>query len=184
MMWYKNVRLILDSLKTAKEKGIPFRALMVGDGFDAPDIRKYAEDIGLSEQTVFTGAVCDREQLRAFYSLADIFLFPSTFDTSGIVVKEAAACGCPALLVRDSCAAEGVQHGFSGFLAEENADSCAEVLIHACQSRDRLREVGLNAGKHVYLSWDTAVDRAYSRYLEILNTNAKELIYNSRTQWV
>ncbi|HPU57882.1 MAG TPA: glycosyltransferase [Candidatus Avimonas sp.] len=184
MMWYKNTKLILDFLKIARDKGVPFRTFMVGDGFDAPDIRKYAEDIGVSDRTIFTGAIYDREQLRVYYSLADIFLFPSTYDTSGIVVKEAAACECPALLIRDSCAAEGVEHGFSGFLAEENAESCAKALIDACQSRDKIREVGLNAGKHVYLSWDDAVDRAYNRYLEILNTNIKDLPYNSRHQWV
>ena len=106
MMWYKNVGLILDFLKIVKDKGVPFRAFMVGDGFDAPEVRKYAGELGLSEQVVFTGAIYDREQLRVFYSLADIFLFPSTYDTSGIVVKEAAACECPALLIRGSCAAE------------------------------------------------------------------------------
>jgi 1,2-diacylglycerol 3-alpha-glucosyltransferase len=184
MMWYKNVKLILDSLKISKDKGVPFRAFMIGDGFDAPDIRKYAKDIGLGDQTIFTGPIYDREQLRVFYSLSDIFLFPSTYDTSGIVVKEAAACECPALLIRDSCAAEGVQHNYTGYLAEENADSCAEVLVNACQSRDKIQEVGVNAGKHIYLSWDTAVDRAYSRYVEILNTNIKELPYNSKSLWV
>lgn len=184
MMWYKNVGLILDFLKIVKDKGVPFRAFMVGDGFDAPEVRKYAGELGLSEQVVFTGAIYNREQLRVFYSLADIFLFPSTYDTSGIVVKEAAACECPALLIRGSCAAEGVEHGVTGYLAEENPNSCAEVLINACQNREQIRKVGLNAGKYVYLSWDKAVDRAYNRYLEILNTDIKKLPYNSRHQRV
>ncbi|MDD2362919.1 MAG: glycosyltransferase [Oscillospiraceae bacterium] len=184
MMWYKNIRIILDTLKIAKSKGVPFRAFMIGDGFDAPKIREYAEEIGISDQTIFTGPIYDREYLRVFFSLADMFLFPSTYDTSGIVVKEAAACSCPALLIRDSCAAEGVQHDFSGYLAEESADSCAEVLVNACQSRDNIKQVGENAGKHVYLSWDTAVDRAYKRYVEILETDPKNLPYNSKARWV
>ncbi|HBT64689.1 MAG TPA: glycosyl transferase [Ruminococcaceae bacterium] len=184
MMWYKNVRLILDSLKIAKQKGVPFRAFMIGDGLDAPQIKKYAEEIGLSEQAIFTGPIYDREYLRVFYSLADAFLFPSTYDTSGIVVKEAAACDCPALLIRESCAAEGVQHNFTGYLAEENAESCAEVLISACQSKDGMHKVGANAGKYIYLSWDTAVDRAYNRYVEIINTDPKHLPYNSKAKWV
>lgn len=184
MMWYKNIRLILDTLKIAGDNGIPFKAFMVGDGFDLPDIQKYADSIGISGRTVFTGPIYDREQLRVYYSLADIFLFPSTYDTSGIVVKEAAACSCPALLIRESCAAEGVEHNFSGYLAEENALSCARVLTEACQSRDSLMRVGENAGKHIYLSWDTAVERAYNRYIEILNTDIKRLPYNSKARWV
>ena len=184
MMWYKNVRLVLDSLRYLKRHGVPLRAFLVGDGFDAPDIRKYAADIGLEDEAVFTGPIYDREYLRVFYSMADVFLFPSTYDTSGIVVKEAAACDCPALLVRDSCASEGVEHDFSGFLAEENAESCGRVLLDACQSRAHIREVGANAGQHVYLSWDTAVSRAYQRYTEILETRPGELPYNARSRWV
>lgn len=181
MMWYKNTRLILDSLKAAKEAGLPFRAFMIGDGYDAPAIRQYAMDSGLERETIFTGAIYDREQLRAYYSLSDMFLFPSTYDTSGIVVKEAAACDCPALLVEGSCAAEGVVQDSSGFLAEENAESCARVLLEACQSREHLAEVGRMAGKTLYLSWETAVERAYARYEEILRTWPGPLPYNGRT---
>ena len=184
MMWYKNVRLILDSLRVLKQHGMPMRAFMIGDGFDAPAIRQYAAEIGLEKEAVFTGPIYDREALRVYYSMADLFLFPSTYDTSGIVVKEAAACDCPTLLVRGSCAAEGVRHDFSGFLAEENAASCGQVLLDACQSRSHLEEVGRNAGRHVYLSWETAVDRAYQRYREILDTKRNELPYNARSQWV
>ena len=184
MMWYKNVRLVLDSLKYLKAHGVPLRAFLVGDGFDAPDIRKYASEIGLEKEATFTGPIYDREYLRVFYSMADMFLFPSTYDTSGIVVKEAAACDCPTLLVRESCASEGAEHDYSGFLAEENAESCGRVLLDACQSREHIREVGANAGKHIYLSWETAVGRAYQRYTEILETGPGQLPYNSRHQWI
>lgn len=168
MMWYKNTRLILDTLKRAKERGLPFRCFMVGSGFDAKDIASYAVELGLSQEVIFTGPIYDREYLRVFYSLADLFIFPSTYDTSGIVVKEAAACECPSLLVRNSCAAEGATHDHSGFLAEENADDCAAVLLNACHSRDHLAAVGQEAGRSLYLSWDTAVERAFARYTEIL----------------
>ena len=169
MMWYKNTRLILDSLKIAKERGLPFRCFMIGGGLDSKDIAAYADQLGLARETIFTGPIYDREYLRVFYSLADMFLFPSTYDTSGIVVKEAAACQCPTLLVRDSCAAEGAEHDISGFLAEENAASCAEAILNACQSPQHLKEVGQEAGRSLYLSWESAVERAYARYTEILN---------------
>ena len=182
MMWYKNTRLILDTLKILKAKGVPFRTFMVGDGYDAPQIRKYAAELGLDDRVTFTGPVYDREYLRVFYSLADMFLFPSTYDTSGIVVKEAAACDCPSLLVRDSCAAEGVKHGYSGYLAEENAPSCAAVMLAACQSREGIAQVGREAGKHLYLSWETAVERAYARYEEILKIWPGPLPYNAKNK--
>ena len=183
MMWYKNVRLILDALKYLYGQGVPFRAFLVGDGFDAPDIQAYAKGIGLEGPVTFTGAIYDREALRAYYSLADMFLFPSTYDTSGMGVKEAAACDCPALLVEGSCAAEGVAHDFTGFLAEETAESCGQVLFKACEDRGHIAEVGKHAGEHLYLSWETAVERAYKRYTEILDRWPGPMPYNGKTRW-
>ena len=76
MMWYKNVRLILDSLALLQQEGGTVPALLVGDGYDAPDIQAYSVARGLQDRAVFTGAIYDREALRAYYSLADLFLFP------------------------------------------------------------------------------------------------------------
>lgn len=168
LMWYKNIKIILDSLKILRENGQDFRAFIIGEGYDAPAIEAYSNECGLQDQVIFTGPIRDREYLRVFFSVCDLFLFPSTYDTCGIVVKEAAACDCPSLLVAGSCAAEGVAHGVSGFLAEENAESCAAVIAEAISDPALLKQVGVCAGKKLYLSWDEAVARAYHRYLEIL----------------
>jgi len=45
----------------------------------------------------FIGKV-NREALPHIYSAADVFLFPSTTDTFGMVVLEAQACGVPAIV--------------------------------------------------------------------------------------
>lgn len=131
-------------------------------------MEKYAEERGIKDNVVFVGAIYDRERLRAFYSRADLFLFPSTYDTCGLVVMEAAACNCPSLLIRDSCAAEIVEDGVSGFLCEENAKSCAAAIIHAVADRKMLKNIGVAASEKVYYSWDDAVEKAYKRYEEIV----------------
>lgn len=180
MMWYKNLQLSLDALQLAKQKGLSFKFLLVGDGSDWEDVRQYAADIGLENEVIMPGAIGDREELRAYYGLADMFLFPSTFDTSGIVVKEAAACYCPALLTRGSCAAEGAVHNVNGFLTDETPVAASRVILNACQSKETLRQVGENAGEQLYLSWEDAVARAYRRYEEILNTWPGPLPYNAK----
>lgn len=82
---------------------------------------------------MFSPARCATgELLRAYYSRGDLFLFPSTFDTNGIVVREAAACALPALLVRGSCAAEGIDDGQTGLLMDENAQSLCAQALWAC----------------------------------------------------
>lgn len=169
MVWYKGLRLMLDGLAEAKARGHAFHALFVGDGMDRDEIMAYANELGLGEDCIFPGAIRDRELLRAYFSRADLFLFTNDYDTSGIVVKEAAACDCPSLLLRGSCAAEGVIHGQNGLLCENDPQSFADALEVAWQSPERLKEMGLDAAETVYLSWDEAVNRAYARYEEVLD---------------
>ncbi|NMP36581.1 MAG: glycosyltransferase family 4 protein [Clostridiales bacterium] len=168
LMWYKNVRLITDALKICRDRGLKFRFIMVGGGYDAEAIKARFNQLGLEKNVIYTGLIRDREYLRAFYSIADVFLFPSTYDTSGIVVKEAAACGCPSVMVRDSCASEGAVDGVNAYLIREEAEDFARVLLGAASDREKNILVGEQAAKTLYLPWEVAVDRAYTRYLEIL----------------
>jgi len=93
MMWYKGLRIILDALKQLKGEGQDFRMVFIGKGTDGEAIRAYAEELCLGDKVFFLPPCYDREIIRAWYCRADLFLFPSTFDTNGLVVREAAACG-------------------------------------------------------------------------------------------
>ena len=49
MMWYKNLRLMLDALRIYKESGHSFRMFMIGKGTDMRAAEKYAAKIGLAK---------------------------------------------------------------------------------------------------------------------------------------
>jgi len=164
MMWYKGLRIILDALAALKEKGVGFRMVFVGDGADGEEVRETARGLGLDGECFFTGAISDRETIRAWYSRADLFLFPSTFDTNGLVVREAAASATATVMVAGSCAAEGVTDGQNGFFIEENAESLAAKLAELCAAPEAMRRVGEAAQRELYLSWEDAVVRACDRY--------------------
>ncbi len=168
MVWYKGLRLMLDGLAEAKKRGHAFHAIFVGDGMDREEIMAYAARLGLEQDCIFPGAIRDRELLRAYFSRADLFLFTNNYDTSGIVVKEAAACDCPSLLMRGSCAAEGVVHGKNGLLCEDDPISFADALEVVWKDPAKVKEMGRSAAQTVYLSWEDAVARAYERYQQVL----------------
>ena len=164
MMWYKGLRIILDALKQLKGEGQDFRMVFIGKGTDGEAIRAYAEELCLGDKVFFLPPCYDREIIRAWYCRADLFLFPSTFDTNGLVVREAAACELASVLVRGSCAAEDITDGRNGFLIEENADSMAALLAKLCHEPEVLKRVGRQAQEEIYISWDDAVHRAQQRY--------------------
>lgn len=167
MQWYKNIKLIIDALLKVKEAGIRFKMIFVGSGPEQEEMIEYTRKVGLSTSVLFTGAIHDRELLKGYFTRADLFLFPSTYDTAGLVVMEAAACCTPSVLVKDSCASEIVEDGRNGFISEENPDAFAASIIAAVGDREHLAQVGERAAEEVYLSWDDAVADAYRRYEEI-----------------
>lgn len=169
LMWYKGLRLLLDALSLLKNSGHAFTMLFVGDGADREEIEAYAHEAGVAPNCRFTGAIHDREKIRALYSRADLFLFPSTFDTNGLVVREAAACALGSLLISGSCAAEGVENGVSGILVHEDAQEICAVLARLLHDREQMRLIGRNAQEMLYISWDESVRHAYKRYWQVLD---------------
>ena len=175
MMWYKGIRIILDALKELKTAGEDFRMVFVGGGGDQEEIIAYCQDLGLTDKVFFCPAIHDRQLIRAWYCRADLFLFPSTFDTNGLVVREAAACALASVLISGSCAAEDVTDGVSGFLIEENSAAMAAKLRALCGHREIMRQVGRQAQQQLYISWEEAVGRAYQRYGAVIDNYRRGL---------
>ncbi len=164
IMWYKGLKIIADALAMQKVLGRDFRMVFVGSGADAGEVQAYVQRIGLADKCIFTGAIREREMLRAWYSRADLFLFPSTFDTNGLVVREAAASALGAVLIAGSCAAEGITDGVNGLLIEENAESLSACLTKVMQQPKLMAQIGANAANDLYLSWQDSVHNAMKRY--------------------
>lgn len=181
MRWYKGIRLLLDALAILHRQSLDFRMVMIGDGLDREEIESYSEECGISDKCIFTGAIHDRDALRAWYCRANLFLFPSTYDTNGLVVREAAACSLASVLIRGSCAAEGVVDQTNGFLVDENAESLAACLTELHGKFDYLSSVGNTAGEQLYMSWNDSVLNALNRY-EIVIDRYKSGYYPKKKQ--
>ena len=183
MMWYKGLRLILDALAKVRAAGRDFRMVFVGDGRDRAAVMETAKELGLDDLCRFPGAERDREVIRAWYTRADLFLFPSTFDTNGLVVREAAACSLGSLLIRGSCAAEGIVHGETGLLAAENADDIAAMLLSPLAERAALRALGARAAERIYISWEDAVALAEEEYRKVRERWDRGEIHRKRVRF-
>ena len=176
LMTYKGLPLILDALGMLHDAGQDFRMVFVGKGPDQQLLEEKAAALRIGDKCIFIGPIYDRNILRAWNTRADLFLFPSTFDTNGLVVREAAASDTASVIVADSCASEGVTDGQNGFLIEENSESLAEKLTALCEQPECMKTVGKGAGDELYISWEDAVARAYDRY-EVVIDNYKSGVY-------
>ncbi len=173
VMWYKGLRIILDGLRQIKDAGKQFRMVFIGKGDNLEEVRAYASEKGLAEDCLFTGAIYDRAELKAWYTRADLFLLPSVFDNNPLVVKEAAACATASVMIRGSSSAEGAVDGVNSLLISESADDMAKTLMSMCADREKMRLIGERAAGSLYISWEESIARAYARYEEVMkNHNA------------
>ena len=169
MMWYKGIRIILEGLAKLRESGQDFRMVFVGGGNDKDEIVALTEKLELSDRVFFSPPIHGRNLIRAWYCRADMFLFPSTFDTNGLVVREAAACALGSVLVAGSCAAEDVTDNVSGVLIEENAGSMAAKLEELCREPEAMKRIGEAAQRDIYISWEDAIGHAWERYAVVID---------------
>lgn len=175
LYWYKGIKIILDAMAMLKSLNKDFRMVFAGTGKDELEIKEYCTKLKLDDKVFFINAVPEREKLMAWYSRADLLVFPSTFDTNGLVVREASACSLASVLVRGSCAAEDVTDNVDGFLIEENAESLRDKLLSIMNNKELVKKIGNNASNNLYLSWDDAIKCANERYEIILENEYRKI---------
>lgn len=169
MIRFKGLDIILSALAGLKERGRDFRMIFVGDGADLDSVRAQAESLGIGGECVFAGYVPERERLRAFYSAADLFLLPSSYDNCPLTVREAFSCGCPSVLLRNSSSAEGFTDGETAFLIDNSAESLLSKLLEIGWDKALVQRVGHTAMETLWYPWDEAVKAAYERYQHLLD---------------
>lgn len=168
MAMYKNIGLIAEALKIVKEQNKDFKMIFVGGGFDLEKIKAISKELGIYDNCIFTGSITDRTYLQALYLRSDLFLFPSTFDTAGICIFEAAAHKVASVVVKGSCSAEEVVDKENGFLCELNKESLANVLLELISSPEKMKEAGENAYKTLYRTWGDLAKEVLETYKQVI----------------
>lgn len=175
--WKKNILRILEAAQLLMQQGVGFQLVLAGQGPDEQEIRRKAEALGLSQRVVFTGHLHEDHLLNGLYQAASLFVFPSLYDTSGMVVREAAAMHTPSVVTRGSAPAEPIVDGESGLLCEDTSEDLARVIAHALGQPDGwLRQLGENAREALFLSWDRVIDSALERYRNLIWQKKRGLI--------
>jgi 1,2-diacylglycerol 3-alpha-glucosyltransferase len=128
----KNVDVIIKAASTVlQECGRDFETKFVitGDGPARKELEKLAREEGVEKNVIFTGFL-KAEDLPFYYAAADCFATASTFETQGLAVLEAMACGKPVVGARAMAIPEAIAEGKNGFLFQPgNEGECAEKII-------------------------------------------------------
>jgi 1,2-diacylglycerol 3-alpha-glucosyltransferase len=144
--WEKNLDLILKGFSVMKNRNDGVWLMIVGDGPAREHYTRLAAELGVTERTIFTGFVPDAE-LPQYYAASDAFVMASKFETQGIVVLEAMACGKSVAGINYRAVAEIVKDGVNGFLFDESPESCASAMEAALDCTDDVRSAARQRAK-------------------------------------
>ena len=161
----KNLDFVIDVVAEIKNRGTDLRLLLVGSGPDENYFKSKVEKLGLNDQVIFTGKVMCAEKKSAMFAASDLKIFPSFYDTDGIVRIEAAACHCPTIFIKDSIASSTITPDVNGYIGEDSVPKFAEKIIDIIGNPKLNETVRKNAFKDIYITWAQVLDIAREKYL-------------------
>ncbi len=153
----KRLDLIRDPLA-----GVPgVRLTMVGGGPSHEQLKRHFR----GTRTTFPGFLRGEELVDA-YRAADVFLFPSTTETFGLVALEAMACGVPVIAANTGGVLDIIRDGENGLLFNPERPAEIGALVRRLQQqpalRERLAEQGLQRARS--RSWQSTMDQLIDYY--------------------
>lgn len=171
MNWKKNIRTVLEACALLRRDGRKFHLVLAGQGPDMKEIEEKIYELDLKDCTYLAGHITDMKLLDGLYARADLFAFPSLYDSAPMVIREAAVMGTPSVLVRGSCAADVVTDGQNGYLCDDTAESLCDVMKNVMDDKETLERISLCAQETIPVPWDKLMVHAVERYERLIALN-------------
>jgi len=156
----------LDQLKTVLEKVPGTRLALVGGGPDRENLEKHFAGLPVN----FVGFRSGKALARA-YASADIFVFPSAFESFGLVILESMASGVPVVSARVGGAQDMIREGVSGYTCEVgDTEGLVEGVKAILAEPGRLAQMRIEARKDAERqAWPVMMDELVDCYRAVLD---------------
>ncbi|MBN2984484.1 glycosyltransferase family 4 protein [Cohnella algarum] len=144
---------------------------LVGDGPHRPYLERYFQ----GTNAVFAGFM-HGEELAQAYASADLFVFPSTTETLGLVILEAMASGLPVVAGRSGPTCEQIEDGVTGVLFDADRPrgmkEAVDRLAGDADLRQRISRGAAELASHV--GWDEPSEQLLGYYRQVLQGDLRK----------
>lgn len=164
----KNLDRTLKACSLLKKEGKRFKLAMVGKGKDMDSLKALADELDIRDEVIFTGHLTSMEMLCGIYSRAGLFVFPSLYDTAGLVVREAANMGTPSVVIKDSAPSEVIINGENGFTCLDTTEDLYRKLSEVLEDEEQLKKAGERAKQTIPVFWDDIFPEVLERYHRLI----------------
>lgn len=156
----------LEAVAGARDKGVPVRLLVVGDGEQRDVLGRRVREMGLEQHVTFCGKVAD---VREFLWAADIAMLLSESEGAPGSVTEAMSCGLPVITTDVGGLPDSVIPQRTGILVPVgDAAAAAAAILRMWSEPGFVRSLSHSARSFVVQERD--LHAVVRKYLEILET--------------
>lgn len=138
----KAIDVLLQMWKNTITSADNMHLMIVGDGPYKAEFMELAEQLGISAQVTFTGAI-PHEQLPPYFAACDVYLTASLSEMYSISMLEAMASGLPVVQKLDPDNIDQIKTGVNGFIYQSEQEMAA--ILREIKSLDSDRRAALTA---------------------------------------
>jgi 1,2-diacylglycerol 3-alpha-glucosyltransferase len=135
----KGLDMLLQAFTLIHEQRPEVRLLLLGRGPYEDVLKAKVAKLGLQDLVTLAGAV-PHEDVPDYYAAADLFVFPSTTETQGLVIIEAMAASLPVVAVRAPGSVDVLTEG-GGVLTENKPETFAREVVDILAVSERQKEL-------------------------------------------
>lgn len=138
----KNLGLLLEACALLRDRAVPFRCVLVGDGPLRADLERHCARLRLRGRVRFAGAL-EQGRVLAWWRRATVAVLTSESEGMPVCLMEAAACGVPAVSTAVGGVPELIRDGVTGLLARAGgAAGVADALETLLRDPARAARMG------------------------------------------
>jgi len=140
----KGIYILLEALKLLKDDGVQFHCNIVGGegNITSKQLSKKINDLDLDEHVIFLGKKYGDEKIDILKS-SDIFVFPTFYETFGIVNIEAMMFKLPVISTDEGGIPDIVKNNKTGFIVEkENSQQISKKIKWLINNPEKAKLMG------------------------------------------
>ena len=159
----KGYRYLIQALKLLQNEGLDARLVMIGEGYQRPELEKLVAAAGLSDRVFLPGY---REGARRYLSLFNVFVMSSLTEGLPITLLEAMQAKVPIVATAVGGIPEVLDNGSAGLLVGPGKPGAISEAIHRVFAENQLgQKLGNAAYERVVTAYSS--EAMAGHYLEI-----------------
>jgi glycosyltransferase involved in cell wall biosynthesis len=165
----KGVDLLIKAIPEIKRNIPGVHVYLAGNGSKKNMMKKLARRLNIDNCIIYLGYITGQEKYTCIKA-ADLILVPSYYESFGLALLEAMACGKPVVATRVGNIPYLVEDGISGYLVEPgNYRELATRSIEILSNNTLGEKMGMSGKmKAQGYTWDNVAKLTYELYNEIL----------------